>query len=61
MAEAVTITMSVEETRQVLYALEGRLNHMRSDSRHDEDRAVCERMAIMLRAHLQVARQQSRR
>lgn len=60
MPEAITITMSEEEARQVLYSIEGRVNHMRTDARHDKDRAVCERVAIMLRAHLRVARQQSR-
>lgn len=56
MAEAITITLSEQEAREVLSAVKGRAGMMRSDFRHDEDRIVLERVAIMLEAHLKASR-----
>ena len=61
MAQAITLTLNDEEARETLNAVKGRAQMMRSDSRHDGDRMILERVAIMLEAHLKVARTQEDR
>jgi hypothetical protein len=60
MAQAIQLTLSEEEAREVLSAVKGSAGMMRRDSRHDKDRAILERVAIMLDAHLKVAQSYGR-
>lgn len=60
MAEAITLTLSEEEARLVRRAVQGTIGMMRSDARHDPDRAILERIEIMLEAHLKVAQRNRR-
>ena len=55
MAQAITMTLSEKEARAVLSSVKGDAKMMERDSRHDEDRAILERVAIMLDAHIKVA------
>lgn len=60
MAEAITLTLSEEEARLVHGIIKGSAASMRRDSRHDPERAVLERIEIMLEAHLKVAQRNRR-
>lgn len=55
MAEAIQLTMSEAEARQVLSAIKGSISMMGRDSRHDDDVTRLECVKIQLEARLQIA------
>lgn len=56
MAQAIQLTLSEEETRQVLYAVRSSITLMGQDIRHDEDKRALQRVQIQLEAQMKIAR-----
>lgn len=60
MPEAIQLTMSEPEARQVLSAIEGSLSMMARDIRHEEDVVRLECVKIQLEAQIAIARRRGR-
>ena len=56
MAQAIQLTLTEQEARQVLSSVTSSVSMMERDHRHDEDRRMLERVAIQLEAQIKIAR-----